>query len=75
MVSDFTSASSSVPDRFDFRQLASTSSSSNDLTSSQEDIMAKKRKHAEVENELSDDYDELLELEKFMRIQNMARER
>jgi len=38
MVSDFTSASSSVPDRFDFRQLASTSSSSNDLTSSQEDI-------------------------------------
>ena len=37
--------------------------------------MSKKRKHAEVENELSDDYDELLELEKFMRIQNMARER
>ena len=34
--------------------------------------MSKKRKHAD---ELSDDYDELLELEKFMRIQNMARER
>ena len=37
MVSDLTSRSSSVPDRFDFRQLGSATSN-NDLSSSQEDL-------------------------------------
>ena len=38
MVSELTSRSSSVPDRFDFRQLAANSNSNNDLSSSQEDL-------------------------------------
>jgi len=38
IVSDLNSRSSSVPDRFDFRQLAATSNSNNDLSSSQEDL-------------------------------------